>query len=97
VAVVERAECPRYRFAVVERAECPRYRYRALNVPDIELNVPDIDLLQILYSGAYYQADLPYFRSAEVVLLQGQKKSDKSSSLLFGLVFNALLLALQAT
>ena len=32
-----------------------------------ELNVPDIDLLQSLYSGAYYQADLPYGRSAEIV------------------------------
>ncbi len=32
-----------------------------------ELNVPDIDLLQSLYSGAF-QADLPYGRSAEVVL-----------------------------
>ena len=31
-----------------------------------ELNVPDIDLLQSLYSGAYYQADLPYGRSAEI-------------------------------
>jgi ribonuclease HI len=62
-----------------------------------ELNVPDIDLLQSLYSGAYYQADLPYGRSAEVVLSRGQKQGDKSSPLLFGLFFNALLLALKAT
>jgi hypothetical protein len=62
-----------------------------------ELNVPDIDLLQDLYSGAYYQADLPYGRSAEVILSRGQKQGDKSSPLLFGLVFNALLLALKAT
>jgi hypothetical protein len=62
-----------------------------------ELNVPDIDLLQSLYSGAYYQADLPYGRSAEVVLSRGQKQGDKSSPLLFGLVFNALLLALKAS
>ncbi len=39
-----------------------------------EMNVPDIDLLQSLYSGAYYQADLPYGRSAEVVLSRGQKQ-----------------------
>jgi hypothetical protein len=59
-----------------------------------ELNVPDIDLL---YSEAYYQMDLPYGRSAEVVLSLGQKQGDKSSPLLFGLVFNALLLALKAS
>ena len=62
-----------------------------------ELNVPDIDLLQSLYSEAYYQAELPYGRSAEVVLSRGQKQGDKSSPLLFGLIFNALLLALKAT
>jgi len=62
-----------------------------------ELNIPDIDLLQSLYSGAFYQADLPYGRSAKVVLSRGQKQGDKSSPLLFGLVFNALLLALKAT
>jgi len=62
-----------------------------------ELNIPDVDLLQSLYSGAYYTADLPYGRSAEVILSRGQKQGDKSSPLLFGLVFNALLLALKAT
>ena len=62
-----------------------------------ELNIPDIDLLRSLYSGAYYQANLPYGRSAKVVLSRGQKQGDKSSPLLFGLVFNALLLALKAT
>ena len=58
-----------------------------------------MDLLQSLYSGAYYTADLPYGRSAEVTLSRGQKHGpgDKSSTLLFGLVFNALLLALKAT
>ena len=43
------------------------------------------------------KADLPYGRSAEVILSWGQKQGDKSSPLLFGLVFNALLLALKAT
>ena len=62
-----------------------------------ELNIPDIDLLRSLYSGAYYQAELPYGRSAKVVLSRGQKQGDKSSPLLFGLIFNALLLALKAT
>jgi hypothetical protein len=36
-----------------------------------ELNVPDMHLLQGLYSEAYYQADLPYGRSAEVGPLTG--------------------------
>ena len=62
-----------------------------------ELNIPDIELLQSLYLGAYYLADLPYGRSAAVNLSRGQKQGDKSSPLLFGLVFNALLLALKAT
>jgi hypothetical protein len=39
-----------------------------------ELNVPDIDLLQSLYSGAYYKAGLPYGKSAEVALARGQKQ-----------------------
>jgi hypothetical protein len=46
-----------------------------------------------LYAGAYYQADLPYGRSAEVILSRGQKQGDKSSPLLFGLVFNSRLKA----
>ena len=61
-----------------------------------ELNIPDIDLLQSLYSGAGYQADLPYGRSASVFLSRGKKQGDKLSPLLFSLVFNALLLALKA-
>ena len=61
-----------------------------------ELNIPDVDLLQSLYSGAYYTADLAYGQSTEVTLSRGQKQGDKSSPLLFCLVFNALLLALKA-
>jgi hypothetical protein len=49
----------------------------------MKLNVPDIDLLQSLHSGAYYEAELPYGRSAEVVLLRGYKQGDKSPPLLF--------------
>ncbi len=54
-----------------------------------------MDLLQSLYSGAYYTADLPYGRTAEVTLSPrlGQKQEGKSSPLLFGLVFITLLLA----
>ena len=33
-----------------------------------ELNVPDVDLLRRLYDGAYYEADLPYGRSAPIFL-----------------------------
>ena len=62
-----------------------------------ELNVPDIDLLQALYEAAYYEADLSYGRSAPICLERGQKQGDKLSPLLFGLIFNALLLALKAT
>ena len=61
------------------------------------LNVPDIDLLQALYERAYYEADLPYGRSAPIYLTRVQKQGDKLSPLLFNLIFNALLLALKAT
>ena len=62
-----------------------------------ELNVPDLDLLQSLYDGAHYVADLPYGRSAPIFLARGMKQGDKLSPLLFSLFFNALLLALKAT
>ena len=61
------------------------------------LNIPDIDILQSLYEGAHYVADLPYGRSATVTLTRGTKQGDKLSPLLFSLVFNALLLALKKT
>jgi hypothetical protein len=60
-----------------------------------ELNVPDIDLLQSLYSGAYHQVDLPYGRSAEVVLLHGQKQGDKSSRLLLACYLTRCFLPLK--
>ena len=60
-----------------------------------ELNVPDLDLLKSLYSRTYYMADLQYERLASITLPLGQKQGDKSSPLLFGIVFNALLLALK--
>ena len=60
-----------------------------------ELNVPDVDLLRALYTGAYYSADLPYGRSPPVFLTRGTKQGDILSPLLFNLLFNALLHALR--
>ncbi len=40
-------------------------------------------------------ADLPYCRSAEVTLSRKKKSGNISPPLLFGLIFNALLLALK--
>ncbi len=42
-------------------------------------------------------ADLPYGQSAPIPLTRGTKQGDKLPPLLFGLIFNSLLLALQAT
>ena len=60
-----------------------------------ELNIPDVDLLRSLYEGAHYEADLPYGRSAPVYLTRGTKQGDILSPLLFGLIFNALLIGLR--
>jgi hypothetical protein len=49
------------------------------------------------WSKTYLNHRFPYGRLAEVILSRGQKQGDKSSPLLFGLVFNALLLAFKAT
>ena len=46
-----------------------------------------------MYAEAYYEADLPYARSAPIDLERGQKRGDM---LLFGLIFNSLLLAPKA-
>lgn len=61
------------------------------------LHVPDTDLLRSLYDGAHYSGDLPYGSTASVFLLRGTKQGDKLSPLLFGLIFNVLLLALKAS
>ena len=60
-----------------------------------ELQVPDVDLLRALYKSAYYEADLPYGRSAPVYLRRGTKQGDPISPLLFNLLFNALLIGLR--
>jgi hypothetical protein len=62
-----------------------------------ELNVPDVDLLRSLYDRAFYVADLLYGQSAPISLTRGTKQGDKLSPLLFGLIFNCLLLALRAS
>jgi hypothetical protein len=62
-----------------------------------ESNLPDVDLLRSLYDNSYYVADLPYLQSALIPLTRGTKQGDKLSPLLFGLIFNSLLLALRAT
>ena len=62
-----------------------------------ELNVPDIDLLRSLYDQSYYVADLLYGQSAPIPMTRGTKQGDKLSPLLFGLIFNCLLLALRAS
>ena len=59
------------------------------------IKVPDVDLLKDLYTGSHYYADLPYGRSAPIELTRGTKQGDILSPLLFGLVFNALLLSLR--
>jgi ribonuclease HI len=61
------------------------------------LGIPDTDLLRNLYRGAHCQADLPYGRSAPVILTRGVKQGDKPSPLLFILTFNLLLLLLEET
>ena len=62
-----------------------------------ELNVPDVDLLRSLYDQSHYVADLLYGQSAPIPLTRGTKQGDKLSPLLFGLIFNCLLLALRAS
>ncbi len=62
-----------------------------------ELNAPDVDLLRSLYDWAFYVADLLYGQSALISLTRGTKQGDKLSPLLFGIIFNFLLLALRAS
>ncbi len=56
-----------------------------------------LDLLRSLCDQSYYVADLPYGQSAPIPLTRGTKQGDKLSPLLFGFIFNSLLLALRAT
>ena len=60
-----------------------------------KLNIPDVDLLQLLYQEGHYIADLPYCRSDPVFRTRGGRQGDKLSQQLFNLLFFALLLALR--
>ena len=62
-----------------------------------EIGVPDVDLLRSLYADAYYRAEFPYGATADVSLTRGKKQGDLISPLLFELLFNLYLLALEAT
>ena len=61
-----------------------------------EIGVPDVDMLEELYSDSYYQADTVYGTSAKVFLTRGTKQGDGLSPLLFSLIFNYLLHVLDA-
>lgn len=61
------------------------------------IGIPDVDLLRSLYRDAYYTADLPYGSTARIRLTRGNKQGDLISPLLFGLLDNVYLLALEAT
>ena len=56
-----------------------------------EIGVPDVDMLEDLYSDSFYQADTVYGTSAKVFLTRGTKQGDGLSPLLFSLIFNYLL------
>jgi ribonuclease HI len=61
------------------------------------IGVPDVDMIEALYTDSYYQADTPFGTSAKVFLTRGTKQGDGLSPLLFSLIFNYLLVALEAT
>ena len=58
------------------------------------IGVPNIDLLQDIYSDTHYQADTPYGMSAKIFLSRGTKQGDCLSPLLFIIVFNQLTASL---
>jgi len=59
------------------------------------INLPDLDLLQNIYEGTYYQTSTPYGITARIVLTRGTKQGDGLSPLLFIFLFNALLVMLK--
>ncbi|NBO64558.1 MAG: hypothetical protein EBU88_06900 [Acidobacteria bacterium] len=61
------------------------------------IGVPDVDLLRSLYKDAFYRAEFPYGSTANIHLTRGKKQGDLISPLLFELLFNVYLLALEAT
>ena len=60
------------------------------------IGVPDVDMLEDIYAGSRYKAQTSYGTTAEVSLTRGAKQGDTLSPLLFSLLFNPLLLALEA-
>ena len=60
------------------------------------IGVPDVDMLKDIYVGSRYKAQTTYGATAEVLLTRGAKQGDTLSPLLFSLLFNPLLLALEA-
>ena len=61
------------------------------------LGVPDVDLLEDIYTNSYYSAETPHGTTAKIFLTRGTKQGDGLSPLLFSLIFNYLLHALAAT
>ena len=61
------------------------------------IGVPDVDMIQGIYADSRYQAQTAFGMTAEIFLTRGTKQGDGLSPLLFSLVFNALLLALEAS
>ena len=61
------------------------------------LGVPDVDLLEDIYTNSYYQAETPHGTTARIFLTRGTKQGDGLSPLLFSLLFNFLLHGLDAT
>ena len=61
------------------------------------IGIPDVDMLEDLYTDSFYQAETPHGTSAKIYLTRGTKQGDGLSPLLFSLIFNLLLHALDAT
>ena len=54
------------------------------------LGVPDVDLLEDIYTNSYYQAETVHGTTARIFLTRGTKQGDGLSPLLFSLLFNFL-------
>ena len=61
------------------------------------LGVPDVDLLEDIYTNSYYQAETVHGTTARIFLTRGTKQGDGLSPLLFSLLFNFLLHGLETT
>lgn len=61
------------------------------------IGIPDVDMLEDLYTDSFYRAETQHGTSAKIHLTRGTKQGDGLSPLLFSLIFNLLLHALEAT